>query len=524
MAGRRTLTRLPVVRLMAARLMLRDDDPGEGVRRFLRLSLAAVLLCGLPLVLGVHQLALVVGLAVASMALLVGLCLRLFNPAMAVSVVGVALACASLMTALSVTAGFQLEITRALARLNGHVLLTKYGLDFFEYDDLADRFRAQPLVTAASPFAYSMVAVVHEPAAGEGIDDPFAEGPAPVDGAPTGVDGSPTGVDGGAAPAPTQDPSGATAEDADALPPAGPAIVIGKGLDPARAAELAGFAEVLGTGDPAAVLRPGDTRHLPGIVLGKGLAARLGAEVGSRVRVVVPAEITGRDEPVGPARHAPFEVLDILSTGTSELDRNLAIMHISAAQALFFRERRVTGIELELSDPERAEEVADAIAAELPQIYRLSTWREANSPMLLGLAQIRMTLSLVLGLMVVVAASSLIASLLLLVRRKRHDIAVIMAVGGSRSLVFWVFEAVGLLAGVVGAVLGLGLGALYCGVIDAFRYPLGGDIYPVDHLPVVVRAIDAFGPAVAAVLLCGLASGPVAMLAARVRVLGSLQR
>ncbi|MEM7152411.1 MAG: hypothetical protein AAF799_06180 [Myxococcota bacterium] len=40
--------------------------------------------------------------------------------------------------------------------------------------------------------------------------------------------------------------------------------------------------------------------------------------------------------------------------------------------------------------------------------------------------------SLVLGLMVVVAASSLIASLL--VRRKKHDIAVMMAVGGARSL------------------------------------------------------------------------------------------
>jgi lipoprotein-releasing system permease protein len=144
--------------------------------------------------------------------------------------------------------------------------------------------------------------------------------------------------------------------------------------------------------------------------------------------------------------------------------------------------------------------------------------------MLLGLQQIRATLSVVLGLMVLVSASSLIASLLLLVRRKRHDIAVMMAVGGARSLVLWVFEAVGLLAGTMGAVLGLSLGGLYCLVIDTYRYPLGGDVYPVDHLPVVVRAVDAFGPAAAAVLLCALASGPVAMLAARVRVLAALQR
>jgi len=481
MTARRSLTRWPVVRMMAARLMLRDDDPGRGVRRLLYGAGLVLVGCLVPLLLGVHHLALVVGIAIAGMGVLAGICLRLFNPAMAVSVVGVALACASLMTALSVTTGFELEITRALARLNGHVLLTKYGLDFFEYEQLADRWRRHPQVTAASPFAYSMVAVVYEPA-----DEAAADEPAPA--------------------------------------PTAPVIVIGKGIIPERAAELDGFVEVLGHHDPVSALRPGGSRQLPGIVLGKGLAARLGAREGVRVRVVVPAEITGDGEPVGEARHAAFEVRDILSTGTSELDRNLALMHISAAQALFFRERRVTGIEFELVDPELADGLAADMAAELPQLYRIGTWRETSSPMLVGLQQIRTTLSLVLGLMVVVSASSLIASLLLLVRRKRHDIAVTMAVGGASSLVFWVFEMVGLFAGTVGAMLGLSLGGLYCLVIDTFRYPLGGDVYPVDHLPVVVRAIDALGPAGAAVLLCSLASGPVALLATRVRVIPALRR
>ncbi len=490
------MTRWPVVRMMAARLMLRDEPVGSGVRRLLLGSAVVVVSSTALLLSGVHHLALVVAIALGGMALLAGLTLRLFNPAMAVSVVGVALACASLMTALSVTAGFQLEITRALARLNGHVLLTKYGLDFFEYERLADQWREHPEVTAASPFAYSMVAVVYQPGQ-QNLDDDEA-----------GDDGE-AGIDDDGA-----EPSGP--------PPAGPAIVVGKGLLPERAAELDGFLDVLG-GHDASVLRPGDTRHVPGIVLGRGLATRLGAEVGAVVRVVVPPGV-GETEVGGPPRHAPFEVLDIMTTGTSELDGNMVLMHISAAQALFFREARATGIEFELTDPELAETIADQMAAQLPQLYRISTWRETNSPMLLGLQQIRATLSLVLGLMVVVAASSLIASLLLLVRRKRHGIAVMMAVGGARSLVFWVFEAVGLFAGGVGAVLGLSLGGLYCLVIDTFHYPLGSDIYPIDHLPVTIRTIDAVGPAAVAILLCGLASGPVALLAARVRVIASLKR
>jgi ABC-type lipoprotein release transport system permease subunit len=99
-----------------------------------------------------------------------------------------------------------------------------------------------------------------------------------------------------------------------------------------------------------------------------------------------------------------------------------------------------------------------------------------------------------------------------------------MAVGSSRALVFWVFESIGLAAGLGGVVLGLGLGGLYCLVIDAYRYPLVGDVYPVDHMPVALGWLDVVGPAGVALLLCGLASGPVALRASKVRLLSALGR
>jgi lipoprotein-releasing system permease protein len=387
----------------------------------------------------------------------------------------VALSCASLMTALAVTAGFRVEITRSMARLNGHLLLTKYGLDFREYEELADRIRQDPRVRAASPFAYSMVAVVRE-----------------------GDDGA---DDGGQ-----------------------PAIVIGKGIDPVRAAELDGLASVLGRGDLSG-LRPGDTHWRPGVVLGQGLAAELDVDIGDRVRLVVPAELDGSGQALGaPPRFSTFEVLDVLRTGTAELDRNLALMHISAAQALFFRERRATGIEFELTDPELADELRTELEAELPRLYRMTTWRETNEALLLGLEQIRIAVTMILGLMVLVSASSLIASLLLVVRRKRRDIGVLMAVGADRGILFWLFEGVGIVAGFGGAVLGLALGGLFCAVIAVYRYPLGSDVYPVDHLPVLLRSTDVLGPAFVAVGLCALASGPVAVLAARAVPLVALRR
>ena len=484
-----TRTRWPLVKTMASRLALREVPPSPRVHRLLWGGLAVLALAlAIQWIGGVSHLGVVAVIGVSSMVTLAAVCVRFFPLAMAVSVLGVALACASLTTALSVTSGFEREITRAMARFNGHVLITKYGLDFYEYDEVADRWRSDPRVNAASPFAYSMVAVVRDAGTvegGEGELDPELD---------------------------------------ETLDDRGPLVLVAKGLDPARARELDGLPTIMGRGDLSG-LRPGDSAHLPGIVVGDPILRMLGVEIGDHVRVVVPSENDGRT-PIDerPPRHARFEVLDSFKTGTSELDRNLVLMHITAAQALAFGQARATGIELELRDPDRAEEVAADVLASGHRFLRTSTWRETSSAMLIGLQQIRATISIVLGLMVLVGASSLIASLLLVVRRKRHDIAVMMAVGSDGALVFWVFEAVGVLAGLSGAILGLSLGLLYCGVIGSYHYPLGGDIYPVDHLPVLVRPIDALGPAIAAVGLCALASGPVAAMAARVRVLEGLRR
>jgi lipoprotein-releasing system permease protein len=293
--------------------------------------------------------------------------------------------------------------------------------------------------------------------------------------------------------------------------------VIGKGLDPARAVHLSGLAAALGRGDLSA-LEPADSHHPPGIVLGKALAHDLGVHLGDRVRVVVPAELDGMARSSRePPRHAVFKLEDLIDTGIAEFDRNLALVHLSAAQALFFQQDRVTGVEFELVDPDLADDVANDLAMRLPALYRVSTWREANSSMLIMLEQMRVVLMLVLGLMVLVGAASLIASLLLIVRRKQRDIAVLLAIGCDHRGVFWVFESVGLFAGAVGSLAGIALGAIYCGAVATYRFPLALDVYPVDHLPVAVQLADVVMPVVAALGLCAAASGPVALLATRVR-------
>lgn len=475
-----------LVWMVARRLLLRER--GVKSTRAARLwwisAIATVVIGGLLVLLGVRSVIPPLAAGVASLALLGATCVRILTPAVAVAVFGMGLGCAALVTVLGVTSGFEHELTARLARVNGHVLVTEYGQDFDEYPEMVARWQEDPRVVAVSPFAYAMAAVVPAPAE-------------PEDGEP--------------------DPEDSRLRS--------PAIAIVKAIDPVLAAEFPGVPTMLRSRDLASVLRPGHLRTAPGIALGYRLATRLGVGPGDFVRLVIPAELDGSPESVGrPPRFARFEVMDVVDTGMTEFDTSLALMHLTAGQSLFFNEGRVTGVEFALTDPEDADEFgADVVAAAGPN-FRATTWRQQSEGTIAGLRQIRAAVSLVLGLLEIVAATALIASLLLLVRRKRAEIAALMALGADGRAVFWIFEAVGLLAGAVGATVGVAMGLLLSGLVAAYRYPLSGDVYPVDHLPVHLTVVDVLAPGVAAVLLCALVSGPVALIAAKQPLLPGLQR
>lgn len=477
----RAHSRRALVWMVARRMLLREHNERSRRRGWWIFAVATVVVGGILVLLGVRSVLPPLAAGVAALALLGASCVRALTPAVAVAVFGMGLGVAALVTVLGVTSGFEHELTARLARVNGHVLITEYGQDFDEYPQMVARWRGDPRVVAASPFAYAMAAVVPAPQE--------TEEPVPQD-----------------------------------SPLRTPAIAIVKALDPALAADLVGVPAMLQHGDLAA-LRPGDVRAPPGITLGHRLAARLGVKIGDFVRLVIPAELDGSAASVGrPPRYARFEVLDLLDTGVTEFDTSLALMHITAGQSLFFNEGRVTGVEFALHDPDDAEAFGADVTREAGPNFRATTWRQQSEGTIAGLRQIRLVVSLVLGLLEVVAATALIASLLLLVRRKRAEIASLMALGADGRAVFLIFETVGLLAGVVGAIVGLVLGLLLSGLVAAYRYPLSGDVYPVDHLPVRLTLLDVLTPGMAAVVLCALVSGPVALIAARQPLLPGLRR
>jgi lipoprotein-releasing system permease protein len=468
-----------LIGLVSGRFLGRDGKVPELSGRLMAAGGLGLLASGFAAWAEVQHIAPLVGVFISSLALLAGFCIRTFRPTIAVSVIGVALGVASLFTVLSVTSGFERELTARVARLSGHVLVTKYGLDFTEYERLAAEWEADPQVVMASPFVWGSAALVLE-----------TQGEAERE----------------------------------------PTIVIVKGVDPEHAQRSSLLSECVAGGDLPASLRPANPGVDPGIVLGHRLAARLGVGIGERVVLVSPEALDGTGlANGGPPGRAQFEVRDLLETGVSEFDSDLVLVHLTGAQALLFGKGRVSGIELELADPSLANEFAartDGLLNEgrrLP-LFRAGSWEQYSQSTLVVIRQVRTVVSVVLGLMVLVAGSSLVASLLLLVRRKQTQIAVLSALGADRRRIFWAFETTGLLTGVYGAGLGLLLGGLYGAVLVLFPFPLDSGVYPLDHLPVAFSPADALVPALMAVVICALVSGPLAYSASRVRPIDVLRR
>jgi lipoprotein-releasing system permease protein len=498
----RSRRRWALIALVARRMLLREGRGRHSkVEKAALAAAVTVALAGATAtLLGVRAVAPPLAAGVAALVAVGLLCARHLMPAVAVAVFGTGLGCAALVTVLGVTSGFEDELIGRLSKVGGHVTLTEYGLDFDEYPTVVERWGRDPRVLAVSPFAFSTAAVVP-------VREHVQEDMAHEDGEKGHVE---------------EDMSGETY--VRPIDRNAPVIALVKGIDPALAAGLPGTSAMLRAGELSAV-RPGDVRHIPGIALGNRLAARLEVKVGEKVRLVVPAELDGTAAAMArPPRHGEYEVVDLLDTGVGDYDASLALIHLSAAQSLFFGERRVSGVEFALREPDSASPFAREVASAMGQGFRTTTWEQQGEEVLAGLRQIRAAVSLVLGLLEVVAATALLASLLLLVRRKREEIAALMSLGADSRAIFAIFEAVGMFAGGLGAVLGVALGLAFGVMVAVFRYPLDPEVYPVDYLPFALSWIDVVGPAAAALIICALASGPVALVASRLPLLAGLGR
>lgn len=245
-----------------------------------------------------------------------------------------------------------------------------------------------------------------------------------------------------------------------------------------------------------------------GLILGVGLAARLGVGPGDHVTVFAPRI---RATPAGVLPQVrQFSVVGLFEVGVHEYDTALALMHYEDAQRLFRLDESIGGIRLKLDDLMAAPKVAREIGQLLPGFYRIRDWTQQHANFFRAVQTEKTVMFIILSLIIAVAAFNIISTLVMVVTDKQADIAILKTMGLDPARIRQVFIVQGSLIGVVGTVIGVILGiALALNVQDVVALIerllsvdfLSAEVYYISDLPSELKVSDVVRFATLALVL-----------------------
>ncbi|QRK05349.1 ABC transporter permease [Archangium violaceum] len=403
----------------------------------------------------------------------------------ALSVGGVGVGVMALIIVLSVMSGFEEDLQKKILGAHSHVVVSKYAGHLPEYKRLMEQISKVPGVIGQTPSIDNPVMVLAEDEV-QGIVlkgiDPETVGSVldlrknmlpggELDNLETPQKIVPRRAFGGFG----QQPSNEQDEEEEVDP------IIGKSSKSA------------------------EEKVLPGIVLGRELAAILRVVVGDRVNVISP-----QGAELGPAGLIPksraFRVAGIFYSGMYEYDAKFAYILLSEAQKLFGADGP-SGIELKVADVDDARRIASAASREVGGYpYRARDWGEIHRNIFSALRLEKLVMGIILSIIIVVAAGLIVATVIMLVLEKRKEIAVLKALGVSDGGIVKIFLAEGLQIGVAGGLLGLLSGLTWCYFILKVGIKLDPSVYYIPNLPVKIEPLQTALSVVIAVLVTYLAS------------------
>jgi lipoprotein-releasing system permease protein len=352
-----------------------------------------------------------------------------------VSMLGVGLAVAVLIVVLSVMNGFESELRQRVLSVVSHATVTGYGGPVEDWEALRRHALARDDVAAVAPFVE-----------GQGM------------------------IVGG------QSSAGVRV----------------RGIDPMLEPEVSRIGELLESGglDELAA-------GAYGMLIGASLARELGVTEGDRLVLVI---AQGTVTPAGLIpRMRTFTVSGIFTAGMYEYDRGLVFVNMQDAAALFRTGGKASGVRLVVTDIYAAGQTARELALELGGGFYVSDWTRQHVNFFRSIQLTKTIMFVLLSMVIAVAAFNIVSTLVMVVRDKRGDIAILRSFGASPRHVLAIFGSQGTLIGLVGAALGVALGALVASQLETLVSLLergfgidllSEEVYFISDLPTQVRVAE----------------------------------
>jgi lipoprotein-releasing system permease protein len=368
-----------------------------------------------------------------------------------VSVLGLALGVATLIVVLSVMNGFQREIRSRILSVTSHATMMGLEGNLTDWPKIRGEVLKQPGVVAAAPYIEEQAMLAN----GRHID----------------------------------------------------AATV-RGLLPEEESTTDGLAQRV-TDGKLADLKAGDYN----VILGSALAKDLNVAVGGSVVLIAPE---GTATPIGvvPTRRR-FRVTGLLHSGMYEIDRGVALVHMTDAARVFRLGDKVTGLRLALQDPLLAPSTVRKVALALGGNFYIKDWTMDHESFFRSIESMKKIMFIILFMIVGVAAFNIVATLVMIVKEKQTDIAILRTLGAGPPNVLFTFAVQGVLIGLAGTLLGAFLGKVlsdHLGAIVGLLEHLfntqfiDAKVYYISDLPTYVESSDVLQICGVAFILCALAT------------------
>jgi lipoprotein-releasing system permease protein len=363
----------------------------------------------------------------------------------AIAIGGVAVGVMALLVVLAVMSGFQQDLQKKILGANAHIIVRDYRGAMSGYDRVAAALKNQKDVVSFAPFVLGQVMVSYEKR---------AHG------------------------------------------------VYLRGIEPDTERKTTDIIQHIKEGSFEGL---SESSGLPGIILGRELAANLGVFVGDTINIVSPI---GEIGPMGMLpKVKQFRVVGIFEIGMFEYDSNLVLTGMKAAQDFFGLGDDISGIEIRLHDIYKAPEVTKRLRAELGFPYEVMDWMAMNKNLFSALRLEKFAMFVILVLIVLVASFNIISNLIMNVIEKSREIAILKAMGATNSGIMTVFMLQGLFIGLIGTVIGITGGYLLAYVLNTYQLiKLPADVYYLNHLPVLMKLSDFIMISTSAIVISFLAT------------------